>query len=163
MLDPMLGIDIHWELIPPAMVPTPLPNPFVGIVFDPMGLAAGLAIGGMMGAVTGAPFKGPVVYWGAFRPPTRAPRASMSSAHPDSAGREMGTGAEDTQAHHPSRRGDPRLPSGRADNDAVIITGSKTVAVMRQQCRGLAIWRLSCSAGALPLNVGLAVPKGAPS
>ena len=66
MRDPMLGIDIHWELIPPAMVPTPLPNPFVGIVFDPMGLAAGLAIGGMMSAVTGAPFKGPVVYWGAF-------------------------------------------------------------------------------------------------
>src|SRR5580765_7737714 len=69
-LDPMLGIDIHWELIPvppaPTPVPMPIPNPFTGMVFDPIGLAAGLIIGNVIRAVVGAPLLGPVLYWGVF-------------------------------------------------------------------------------------------------
>ena len=34
-LDPVLGIDFHVVLAPPAAQPTPLPVPYVGIVFDP--------------------------------------------------------------------------------------------------------------------------------
>ena len=34
--DPIIGIDIHIILMPPAAAPTPLPNPFVGIVLDPL-------------------------------------------------------------------------------------------------------------------------------
>jgi len=65
--DPMLGIDIHWELVPmPAPTPTPIPNPFTGIVQDFTGLAAGIAISNAIGAVMGASFKGPVLYWGAI-------------------------------------------------------------------------------------------------
>ena len=68
--DLVLGLDIHFELVPappsPAPIPTPIPNPFTGMVFDPMGLAAGVAISGLIGAATGAPFQGPVLYWGAF-------------------------------------------------------------------------------------------------
>ena len=45
-LDPVLGIDVHFEMVPtPAPVPTPIPNPFIGVVFDPLGLAAGIASG----------------------------------------------------------------------------------------------------------------------
>src|SRR5688500_10148156 len=45
--DPVLGVDIHIVLVPtPAgPVPTPVPMPFVGMVFDPVGLAMGAAIG----------------------------------------------------------------------------------------------------------------------
>jgi RHS repeat-associated protein len=37
-MDPLVGVDIHITLIPtPAgPIPTPLPNPYVGMVFDPM-------------------------------------------------------------------------------------------------------------------------------
>lgn len=37
-MDPVMGVDIHIVLIPtPAgPVPTPLPHPFVGMMFDPM-------------------------------------------------------------------------------------------------------------------------------
>ena len=34
--DPIIGIDIHIILMPPASAPTPLPNPYIGIVFDPI-------------------------------------------------------------------------------------------------------------------------------
>lgn len=66
-LDPILGIDIHWEMVPtPVPVPTPIPNPFIGIVFDPIGLLAGLVISNAINAVMGAKLKGPVLYWTLF-------------------------------------------------------------------------------------------------
>jgi len=36
--DPVMGVDIHIILIPTpgGPVPTPLPHPFIGMVFDPM-------------------------------------------------------------------------------------------------------------------------------
>ena len=52
-LDPVLGIDIHFEMVPtPAPVPLPIPNPFIGLVFDPIGLACGIALGAAI--ITGA-------------------------------------------------------------------------------------------------------------
>lgn len=45
--DPVLGVDLH-AVIPAAPappIPTPIPMPFVGLVFDPLGLAVGAAIG----------------------------------------------------------------------------------------------------------------------
>jgi RHS repeat-associated protein len=34
-LDPVLGLDVHVIMVPPA-IPTPLPNPYIGIMFNPM-------------------------------------------------------------------------------------------------------------------------------
>src|SRR5690606_17607257 len=55
--DPVVGVDIHIVGIPappaPAPVPTPIPLPFVGLVFDPVGLAVGAAIGMAMGGGPG--------------------------------------------------------------------------------------------------------------
>src|SRR5690606_20221645 len=42
-------------------VPTPLPHPFVGIVFDPLGLVVGTAISAGISLATGAPITGPVL------------------------------------------------------------------------------------------------------
>ncbi len=55
--DPVLGIDIHLVMVPtPAgPVPTPLPHPFVGVVFDPIGAALGGIIGGGVVLINGSP------------------------------------------------------------------------------------------------------------
>ncbi len=38
-LDIVVGLDLHMEMVPtPAPVPTPFPHPFMGLIFDPMGL-----------------------------------------------------------------------------------------------------------------------------
>ncbi|HEY8432808.1 MAG TPA: hypothetical protein VIL20_30765, partial [Sandaracinaceae bacterium] len=60
--DPVVGVDVHWEMVPtPAgPIPTPIPNPFIGMIFDPVGLAVGLALGNAIGALTGSPPTGPV-------------------------------------------------------------------------------------------------------
>ncbi len=52
--DPVLGVDIHIILVPtPAgPVPTPLPNPFVGMVFDPPGMVFSIGFGAATGGVS---------------------------------------------------------------------------------------------------------------
>ena len=55
--DPVVGVDVHLVLVPtPAgLVPTPLPHPFVGVVFDPLGAAVGSAMAGGLTFVNGMP------------------------------------------------------------------------------------------------------------
>jgi RHS repeat-associated protein len=55
-MDPVLGLDTHIVLVPtPAgPVPTPIPMPFIGMVFDPLGGAMSLATGGVV-LVNGMP------------------------------------------------------------------------------------------------------------
>jgi hypothetical protein len=66
--DMVMGVDIHFEMVPtPAgPIPTPFPNPFIGVVFDPIGMAIGLAIGAGISAAFGGPITGPVTMYGAF-------------------------------------------------------------------------------------------------
>ena len=49
--DPVVGVDIHMVMVPtPAgPVPTPLPHPFVGVVFDPIGALIGAALSAIFG------------------------------------------------------------------------------------------------------------------
>lgn len=53
--DPVVGVDIHMVMCPPFApptplgVPTPLPHPFIGVVFDPVGAAMGAAFGAVFG------------------------------------------------------------------------------------------------------------------
>ena len=49
--DPVAGIDCHMVMVPsPAgPVPTPLPHPFIGVVFDPLGAAIGAAMDAIFG------------------------------------------------------------------------------------------------------------------
>jgi RHS repeat-associated protein len=164
-LDPILGIDIHWELIPtPAPVPTPLPNPFTGIVFDPIGLACGIAIGAAISAVVGAPFQGPVLYWGCFP----ATNTGTEGVHiPGHILIPPGTGwAPIPRTPKPViRPGETPTPPKpiTPDNDAIVVFGSKTVTVMGSNAVRLGDLVMSCSEPIrLPSSVVLAVPKGAP-
>lgn len=47
--DPVLGIDVHLYVIPSPPLVAPLPNPFIGALFDPIGAAVGAAIGAVFG------------------------------------------------------------------------------------------------------------------
>ncbi|MFO0653168.1 MAG: DUF6531 domain-containing protein [Polyangiales bacterium] len=164
-LDPVLGVDIHWEMVPtPAPVPTPLPNPFTGIIFDPIGLAVGLAIGGAMSLVFGAPFQGPVLYWTAFPATNTGTEAKHIPGHilipPGVSWAPVPKTPK--PVIHPGETPKPPKPVV-PDNDAVVITGSKTVHVMGSNAARLGDMLLSCSEPVrLPSSVILAVPKGAP-
>ncbi|KYG09061.1 hypothetical protein BE21_19910 [Sorangium cellulosum] len=163
--DLVLGIDIHWELVPmPAPVPTPIPNPFTGIVFDPMGLVAGLAIGNAIGMVMGASFQGPVVYWTAVPATNTGTDAKHIPGHilipPGTGWAPMPKTPKPTI--HPGETPSPPKPVV-PDNDAVVITGSKTVHVGGSNAARMGDMLLSCSEPVrLPSSVVLAVPKGAP-
>lgn len=164
-LDPVLGIDIHFEMVPtPAPVPLPIPNPFIGLVFDPIGLAAGLALGAAIGAVVGAPFQGPVLYWTAFPATNTGTEAVHIPGHilfpPGVAWAPFPKTPK--PVIHPGETPAPGLPV-KPENDAVVVFGSKTVSVMGSNAVRLGDIALSCSEPLrLPSSVVLAVPKGAP-
>ena len=163
--DPMLGIDIHWEMVPmPAPVPTPIPNPFTGIVFDPIGLAAGLAISNAIGAVMGASLKGPVLYWSIFPATNTGTEGKHIPGHilipPGTAWAPVPKTPKPVV--RPGETPKPPKPVS-PDNDAVIVFGSKTVSVMGSNAVRMGDLALSCSEPVrLPSTVVLAVPKGRP-
>src|SRR5262245_58758246 len=105
--DPVVGIDLH-NILTPAGVPVPaVPHPFIGIVFDPIGLVVGMAISAGMSAVFGGPFSGPVMING-------VPAANT------------GTEVKGVPVHIPIGGTFVIPPS----NEGSIITGSKTVNIM---------------------------------
>lgn len=164
-LDPVLGLDVHFEMVPtPAPVPTPIPNPFTGVVFDPLGLAAGIALGAAIGAVVGAPFQGPVLYWTAFPATNTGTEAKHVPGHilipPGTAWAPFPKTPK--PVIHPGETPTPAAPVV-PENDAVVVFGSKTVTVMGSNAVRLGDIALSCSEPLrLPSSVVLAVPKGAP-
>ncbi|WP_437828343.1 DUF6531 domain-containing protein [Sorangium sp. So ce1153] len=137
--DPVLGIDIHMVMVPtPAgPVPTPLPHPFIGVVFDPMGAA--------MSAVMGAVFGG----GGAVR---------VNGMPVGNTGTEV-----KGVPHFPTPPGVSFAPNDIPGNDGTLITGSKTVDFEgSSQSRTTSIV-MSCNFPInLPTSVCLAVPMGAP-
>jgi RHS repeat-associated protein len=163
--DPMLGIDIHWEMVPmPAPVPTPIPNPFTGIVCDFTGLLVGQVLSNAIAAATGGSLKGPVFYWGVIP----ATNTGTNGDHiPGHILIPPGTSwAPVPKTPKPVvRPGDkPKPPKPVSpDNDAIIVFGSKTVSVLGSNAVRMGDHAMSCSEPVrLPSTVVLAVPKGRP-
>ncbi len=163
-MDPVLGVDLHWEMVPtPAPVPMPFPHPFIGLVLDVGGLIGSVVMGGVMSAVTGAPFQGPVIHW--FLPATNT---GTESRHvPGHFIIPPGTiWAPVPRTPKPKiRPGEAVVPAPpiKPENDAVAIFGSKTVTIGGSNAVRLGDIQLSCSEPVrLPSSVVLAIPKGAP-
>lgn len=163
--DMVIGVDIHWEMVPapPAPpIPTPLPNPFVGMVFDPAGLVVGLAIGNVIGALTGSPPTGPVLV--NMLPAANTGTEAMGFGHilipPGVSWAPMPSVMPLViPAQPPAEPDNPACP----DDDAILVTGSKTVHVMGANFCRLGDMAMSCSEPVrLPSSVLLAVPKGMP-
>lgn len=138
--DPVVGIDCHMVMVPsPAgPVPTPLPHPFVGVVFDPIGAAVGAAMGAVFGG------GGPVIVNG------------------------MPTGNTGTEVknipHIPTPPGVSPAPNDAPPgNEGTLVTGSKTVDFAgSSQSRTLSMV-MSCNFPLnLPTSICEAVPMGAP-
>ena len=162
-LDLVVGLDIHFEMVPmPAPVPTPFPHPFVGMVFDPAGLAMGLAISNTIGMIRGGSFKGPVLIWG-MPANTTGTEAKNSFVLPHFIIPPGTMWTPMPKAPKPPFKGKtrpPDLPVAPA-GDAVMITGSKTVTTMgTNQCR-LGDLAMSCAEPVrLPSSAVIAIPKG---
>ncbi|WP_224240704.1 DUF6531 domain-containing protein [Hyalangium gracile] len=157
-MDPVLGVDIHFEMVPtPAPVPTPIPNPFTGMVFDPLGLAAGLALGALMGSPGG-----PVLYWSAFPATNTGTEAKHIPGHilipPGVAWAPFPKTPK--PVIRPGEVPEPALPI-KPENDAVCVFGAKTTTVMGSNAVRLGDIAMSCGEPVrLPSSVVLAVPKG---
>ncbi|WP_437735759.1 DUF6531 domain-containing protein [Sorangium sp. So ce1335] len=164
-LDIVIGIDLHFELVPPPMLPVPFPHPFVGLVLDPIGLAAGLAISNAIGMATGGSFKGPVLI-NLMPANTTGTEAKNFFLLPHFI---IPPGAMWAPMFRVPK---PAIIPGKAPSlelpipppgDAVMITGSKTVHAMGANLCRLGDIALSCSDPIrLPTSVVLTIPKGLP-
>jgi RHS repeat-associated protein len=135
--DPVLGIDIHLVIVPPSPAPVPLPHPFIGIVFDPIGLLIGAAIGAIFGG------GGPVLVNG------------------------LPVGNTGTECiaipHFPMPPGVSFHPMDVPDNEGTIITGAKTVTMGGPSEGRFGSMVASCNFPLnLPTSLCLAIPLGAP-
>ncbi|HEX8703421.1 MAG TPA: DUF6531 domain-containing protein [Myxococcaceae bacterium] len=139
--DPVLGLDIHIVLVPtPAgPVPTPVPMPFVGMVFDPVGLAIGAAIGMATGG-------GPGLVLVNSLPVTNCGTSVTNKL---------------TMPHLPVPG--VAFAKGLPGNDAELFFGSLNVSLGGTLGVRLGDIALSCSDPVrLPTSVVLAIPKGMP-
>ncbi|TKD10035.1 hypothetical protein E8A74_10570 [Polyangium fumosum] len=142
--DPVLGLDFHMVGVPappaPAPVPTLVPMPYVGMVFDPVGVAVSAAIGMAAGAGPGLVFVN-----------------GMPVANTGTLGTNLLT------MPHVSAPGVTFLPPTGPGNDAELMFGSLGVTFGGSLAVRLGDLALSCSDPVrMPTSVVLAVPKGAP-
>lgn len=166
-MDPVLGIDIHYEFVPTPTgpVPTPIPNPFVGVIFDPMGMGIGLVLSAIVSRVTGETLKGPVLING-LPANTTGTEATATLGLPHIIIPPGTSWAPFPKTPAPTiRPGDTPEPPNPVmpDNDAVMITGSKTVHISGTNACRIGDLAMSCSEPVrLPSSAVLAIPKGKP-
>ena len=137
--DPVLGIDLHMVMVPtPAgPVPTPLPHPFIGVVFDPTGAAIGAGISAVFGG-------GGLVL--------------INSLPAGNTGTEV-----KGQPHLPTPPGVSFAPNDVPDFKGTIVTGSKTVSFAGSSAGRLTSLVSSCGFPLnLPTSVCMSIPMGAP-
>jgi len=160
-MDMVIGVDIHFEMVPtPAgPIPTPFPNPFIGIVLDPAGLATGLALGAALALATGGTPTGPVLI--NCMPATNVGTEAKGMGHilipPGVAWVPM------PKFPKPSFRGPPEFPGlpVKPEDDAISIMGSTTVTIMGSSAVRMGELWMSCGEPLrLPSSAVIAIPKG---
>lgn len=136
LFDPVLGVDIHL-VVTPVGATIPMPHPFVGMVFDPLGAAIGAAMGAIFGG------GGPVLI-------NMLPCGN--------------TGTEVKGIpHFPMPPGVSFAPNDIPSNDGTLVFGSKTVTMQGSSIARLTDLVMTCNFPInLPTSVCLAVPMGAP-
>ncbi|KYF73430.1 hypothetical protein BE11_19925 [Sorangium cellulosum] len=135
--DPVLGIDIHLVIVPTLPAPVPLPHPFIGIVFDPIGLLVSAGITAVFGG------GGPVFVNGV----------------------RIGNTGTDCIAipHFPMPPGVSFAPMDVPDNEGTLVTGAKTVTFEGSSEGRMGSMVASCNFPLnLPTSLCLAIPLGAP-
>jgi RHS repeat-associated protein len=161
--DPVVGVDIHFELTPMGP-PAPFPNPFIGLIFDPMGLLQGQAMGYAAAVYSGTAPKGPVLINGlpAANVGTSA-QNSLGTPHilipPGLAWAPMPKPPKPSFKGPPEPPGPPIAPEG----DAIHVFGSQTVSIMGSSAVRMGDLAMSCGEPVrLPSSVAMAIPMGPP-
>ena len=166
--DMVVGVDIHWVLVPvpPAPpIPTPLPHPFTGLVFDPIGMAVGAAVSAGISAATGGGFAGPVFInsMPAANTGTDATNKLVMPHFPMPPGVMWAPVPAGLKPPIPGKKPDPGIPSPIPTNDATLITGSKTVYIGGTNACRLGDLAMSCGEPVrLPSSTVIAIPMGPP-
>jgi RHS repeat-associated protein len=166
-MDMLVGVDLHFVLVPtPAgPIPTPLPHPFVGIVYDPAGLVIGSVISAGISAITGAPFTGPVLINGMPAASTgiQGTNKPVMPHVPMPPGTAWAMVPSAPRPPVPGRPPGPPSPTPTPQNDASMITGSKTVHISGTNACRLGDLAMSCAEPVrLPSSTCIAVPLGSP-
>jgi RHS repeat-associated protein len=161
--DPVIGLDIHFE-ITPLGVPAPFPNPFIGLIFDPMGLLVGQAMGYAMALATGTPPTGPVFI-------NNKPAANVGTEAKNYLGVPHilippgVSWAPMPKPPKPSFKGPPDPPGLpiAPEGDAIHVFGSQTVTIMGSSAVRMGDLAMSCGEPVrLPSSVSGAIPLGNP-
>lgn len=167
--DPIIGVDIHFVLVPappaPVPIPAPLPHPFVGVVFDPAGMLIGAAISLGAGFIFGGPRKGVTLInkSPAAATGTEGTNKMVMPHFPMPPGVGWAPVPAGIKPPIPHKEMDPIPPGPIPSMDAVIITGSKTVYIGGANASRLGDLAMSCGEPIrLPSSTILAIPLGPP-
>jgi RHS repeat-associated protein len=166
-MDMVVGVDIHFVLVPtPAgPVPTPLPHPFVGIIYDPVGLVVGAAFSTAFSVILGVPFTGPVLINSLPAASTgiQGTNKPVMPHMPMPPGTAWAMVPSAPKPPVPGRPPSPPSPAPTPQNDASMITGSKTVFISGTNAVRLGDLAMSCAEPIrLPSSTCIAIPMGMP-
>lgn len=164
-MDMVVGIDIHLELVPmPAPTPTPFPHPFVGLVFDPVGMIMGEITAALMALATGAPPQPTgLVLIGVMPATCTGDEVSMPVPHIFIPPGVSWAPVPRMPAPKIGLKGkiplpDPPIPP---PSDAVLLMGSQTITVRGSNPVRMGEMALSCSDPVrMPTSSVIAIPKG---
>ncbi|HEY2901178.1 MAG TPA: DUF6531 domain-containing protein [Polyangia bacterium] len=162
-MDLVLGLDIHFEIVP-MLGPTPIPNPFVGVLLDKDSLLTSVATSLIEALVSGKAPKGPVLING-MPAHTVGMTAKNSMGVPHILFPPGVSWAPMPKLPRPSFKGPPPPPGPPVapEGDAITVFGSKTVNIMGSSAVRLGDKSMSCGEPVrLPSSTVLAIPKGPP-
>lgn len=163
-MDMVLGLDIHFEIVPMSPAPVPIPNPFVGMVWDPGGLLTSQAMGLAAALLAGTPPRGPVLI-NSMPATTVGTNAKNSMGVPHILMPPGVSWAPMPKLPKPSFKGPAPLPGSPVapEGDAVCVFGSPTVTLMGTSAVRMGDKAMSCGEPVrLPSSTVLAIPKGPP-
>ncbi len=154
--DLVVGIDLHYEVVPASPTPVPFPHPFIGLVWDPVGAVVNEIISATVAAVMDTPrTTGPVLIYGRMATAT-GDEAKMPFGHmlipPGVSWFPM------PKVPVPGGRGPTLAPP---PGDAMLVFGSKTVEMRGGKAVRLGDKALSCS-DPVRLPTSFVVPVGGP-
>lgn len=166
--DLVVGVDIHFEVVPMVPAPVPFPHPYVGMVFDVQGALFEAAVGAMVDLAYGrAPAPAGKVLINSV-PATVTGTAvtnHMALLHmplPPGAAWAPVPRAPLPKVGLRGKAGPPPLPT-TPPGDALLLMGAKNVQMMGSNPVRLGDIALSCSDPVrLPTSTVIAIPKGRP-
>lgn len=154
--DMVVGVDIHVVLVPTpgGPVPTPLPHPFAGLIFDPAGFAIGSALSGGAAFINGMP---------CANTGTEGTNKMIMPHIPTPPGTAWAPVPAAPKPPVPGKPPDPPAPTPTPSNDTVLITGSKTVHIGGTNACRLGDMAMDCAEPVrIPNGAVIAVPMGMP-